>query len=638
MERLDEILAGILKSVERYYTKEGELLKNAVYEDAMKMDSALIKLLLSNETCRAHFFTEVDGVPVFDKIGFGWVINNRQFLPDSYTRYKNKIGLVDGSGDFISSSDNVVLAFPYKDCVLEFDSTDENQKRTEIFYNETLCHDDIDRLLDRKVFTRAQKHTTAGTETIENYGGENLIIKGNNLLSLYSLSGKFAGRIKCMYWDILYNTNSDQVPYNDSFKHSSWLTMMKNRLEVAKKLLRSDGVICLQCDDNEMAYLKVLCDEIFDRDAFVNCICVKSSEASGTKMAHIEKKFPKIKDYLLIYKTSANATVRINPIKVEETVDLQEFSEYAKYYTKIIVNIEDPVEKWQIVPIKDYIVSNKIKVDVSNDIELTKFKLENAHRVVYRTNNKSFSKYDFSTETAEILSSTGIRYIWWEGKQMLFLSDYTGTYLCDIWSDISTINLNKEGNVQLPNGKKPEALIKRILEAFTCENDIVLDAYFGTGTTGAVALKMNRRFIGLEQLESHYDKCKQRLTEVINGDTSGISSEVGWTGGGSFVSVELQTLNQKYVEAILSAEEDRELAGIWDEIRGSGFISCRVNPKDIDMEAEDFNALSFEDKKRLLLALLDKNMLYVNYCDIDDEDFSVSEADKAFTHSFYKES
>ena len=283
VERLNDILVNLLKTDSRYFTDEGELLKNTVYEDAMKMETSLIKLLLSDDTCKARFFTEVDGVLVFDKVGFGWVINNRQFLPDSYTRFKNKIGLTDSNGDFISSTDNVVLAFPYKDCVLEFDSTDENEKRTEIFYNETLCHDDIDHLFNRKVFSNAQRHTATGIENITAFNDENLIIKGNNLLSLYSLLDKYAGKIKCMYWDILYNTNSDQVPYNDSFKHSSWLTMMKNRLEVAKKLLRNDGVICLQCDDNEMAYLKVLCDEIFGRDNHINTICVKMSELKGFK-------------------------------------------------------------------------------------------------------------------------------------------------------------------------------------------------------------------------------------------------------------------------------------------------------------------------------------------------------------------
>ena len=167
MKKLNEILIELLKTDERYFTAEGELLKNAVYEDAMKMDSSLIKLLLSDDTCKSRFFTEVDGVLVFDKVGFGWVINNRQFLPDSYTRYKNKIGLTDSTGEFISASNEVVLAFPYKDCILEGGQTKEDQKRSEIFYNETLAPEEIDRLLYPKVFTNAKKYTANGVEKIE---------------------------------------------------------------------------------------------------------------------------------------------------------------------------------------------------------------------------------------------------------------------------------------------------------------------------------------------------------------------------------------------------------------------------------------------------------------------------------------
>lgn len=621
MKKLNEVLFDLLKSNNRYFTESGEILKNAVYEDAMKMDSTLIKLLLSDDTCKSNFFTEVDGVLVFDKVGFGWVINNRQFLPDSYTRYKNKIGLTDSNGDFISSSDNVVISFPYKDCVLEFDSTVENEKRFEIFYNEILCHDDIDHLLNRKVFSHARKHTTDGTETILSYNDENLIIKGNNLLSLYSLLDKFAGKIKCMYWDILYNTNSDQVPYNDSFKHSSWLTMMKNRLEVAKKLLRNDGVICLQCDDNEMAYLKVLCDEIYGRDNHVNTICVKMSELKGFKMGNLQNKFPKLKEFILIYAVNKPAV----QLKVETKLK-DNLESYTKYYNKRITNIDKDCSEWTTE-------------SVSSDYD----KIGHADEMIYLVTRDSKVKEQLPlNQFYKLTDDSGkISYLYYDGTKVntvLFLSEYIKEPVGDIWMDISTININKESSVQLPNGKKPEALLKRILYAFTDENDYVLDAYFGTGTTGAVALKMNRKFIGLEQLDSHYAMCKQRLSEVVNGDLSGISSETNWTGGGEFVSVELKVLNQKYVELIQSAENDKQLADIWTEMQESGFISSYVNPKDINPEAEDFNTLSLDDKKRLFIAILDKNMLYVNYCDIDDEQFAVSEEDKAFTHSFYKES
>ena len=144
----------------RFFSEDGVLLRNAVYEAAMQMDSTLIKNLYENEVTKDRFFTIVDGIAVFDKVGFGWVINNRTFLPDSYTRYKNKIGLVDSMGDYIANSNDVELVFPYKDCVLEGGQTKEDQKRSEIFYNETLAPDEVDRLLYPKVMTNAKRYNT----------------------------------------------------------------------------------------------------------------------------------------------------------------------------------------------------------------------------------------------------------------------------------------------------------------------------------------------------------------------------------------------------------------------------------------------------------------------------------------------
>ena len=162
MNSLYSTLMEVLKQKAEFFSENGELLRNAVYETAMKVDPSLIKVLLSNETTKKLFFTEIDGVLVFDKVGFGWVINNKEFLPDSFTRYKNKIGLINNNGEFLSSSDNVVLSFPYKDCVLEGGQTKEDQKRDEIFYNETLAPDEVDRLLYPKVFTNAKRYTQNG--------------------------------------------------------------------------------------------------------------------------------------------------------------------------------------------------------------------------------------------------------------------------------------------------------------------------------------------------------------------------------------------------------------------------------------------------------------------------------------------
>ncbi len=621
MQKLNVIIAELLKQCDRYYSEDGELLKNTVYEDAMKMDSKLIQLLLSNETCIKRFFTEIDGVLVFDKIGFGWVITNRQFLPDSYTRYKNKIGLTDSNGNFISTTDDVVLSFPYKDCILEGGQSKEDQKRQEIFYNETLAPEEVDRLLYPKVFTGAKRYTKSGVEeNITFERNDNLIIKGNNLLAISSLLKKYEQRIKLIYWDIPYNTGSDSFGYNDKFNHSTWLVFIKNRLEKAKSLLRKDGVCCIQCDDNEMAYLKVLCDEIFGRENHINTICVKMSELKGFKMGNLQNKFPKLKEYLLIYGVDKPLVA----LKIESKLK-DNLESYTKYYNKRIVNLQDDCSSWRV-----------------ESVPKTFDKIAHSNEMIYLVTRDSKVKQALPVNQfyKSVDREGKITYLYYDGNKVntvLFLSEYIEEPVGDIWMDISTININKESSVQLDNGKKPEALLRRILFSFTDEGDYVLDAFLGTGTTAAVAHKMKRKFIGLEQLSSHYEKCITRLKEVVDGDKSGISKEVDWQGGGSFVFCELAQLNQKFVARIQSAKNDKELATIWGEMKESGFISSYVKPSEINPEVEDFNALSFEDKKRLFIALLDKNMLYVNYCDIDDETYAVSEADKKFTNSFYSE-
>ena len=325
----------------------------------------------------------------------------------------------------------------------------------------------------------------------------------------------------------------------------------------------------------------------------------------------------------------------MTPVKVSKIDNMEEFKKYAKYYSNIILDKSLPVNTWKIMSIKNYIKKYEPSIDISNEQAVLQFKIDNAERVVYRTNNKSLDKYSFSSKTEEIISSTGHKYIWWEGKQMLFLSDYTSSYLCDLWTDISTINLNKEGAVTLKNGKKPELLIKRIIECFTNENDIVLDFFLGSGTTAAVALKMKRQFIGVEQMDYIEDLAVVRLNNVISGEMFGISKSLKWQGGGSFVYCELKELNQDYIKQIQNAWSDPQLIELYNKISKSKFINSKVKPSDIESNVSDFESLSTESKRKLLIQLLDLNMLYVNYSDIDDEEYKVSDSDKSFNRSFY---
>lgn len=659
-----EQVLEILKADERFFAADGTLLRNAVYEAAMQMDEGLLGLLFENEATKRRFFTQVNGIYVFDKIGFGWVINNRAFLPDSYTRYQNKIGLASG-GNYLSASNEVELVFPYKDCVLEGGQSKESQKRQEIFYNTALAPDEVDRLLEPKVFSGAVRVKSDGSEEIASYFTEedNLLIKGNNLLALASLCGRYEKKIKLIYIDVPYNTGSDSFGYNDAFNHSTWLTFIQNRLSLAKRLLREDGCIFIQCDDNEQAYLKVLCDEIFGRENFVNCIAVKMSEATGVKMSHAGIRFPKIKEYLLFYKREGfRGFVEIDKYAAsdkwdrENNIFLENFSKEDRAY---IAQVEekDPIGPDDVAAVKEILKNvrktslhekmKELKIEKSNAEE---WLFENAYRIVKTCGSESLlalvakSGVEHDRDISCALSKENVLFFYITDYnentaqprlRVIFADENIYKNPCDFWQDIKTTGaIANEGGVQLLNGKKPEKLLHRIIKMTTERGDYVLDFFGGSGTTAAVAHKMGRHYIICEQLEEQTELIKKRLKAVIKGEQTGVSKETDWKGGGSFVSCELKKLNQNYAERIRDAAEE-DFSSIWEEMKQTGFISSKVNPEDIDPKAADFRALSPEDKKRLLMELLDLNQLYLNKCDLEDETFCVSEADKAFTESFY---
>lgn len=297
MQTILDRLENILKNDERLLS-EGKLLKNKVIELSFKLDTQIIKLLLSDEKLKEFFFTEVEGVQVFDRRKFQLVINNKTFLPDSYTAYKNKIGLIDEYGNFISEKGDVELVWAYKDCILEGGQTKEDQKRNEVFWNETLAPEQRDRLLEPKVIANAKRYTSDGEQEITDIKDEdNLIIKGNNLLALASLLKKYEGKVKCIYIDPPYNTGNDGFNYNDRFNHSTWLTFVKNRLEIARKLLSEDGVIWITLDEVEVHYFKVLCDEIFGRDCFISSVIWRNSDNSNNNAL----KFSMDHNHILVY-------------------------------------------------------------------------------------------------------------------------------------------------------------------------------------------------------------------------------------------------------------------------------------------------------------------------------------------------
>ncbi|MCQ2304048.1 MAG: site-specific DNA-methyltransferase [Bacteroidales bacterium] len=313
--KLYETLCSQLKKENNFVSDNGELKKWVIADKARNYDAGLLALLLANEDLKKTFFKDINGTLVFLLEQFLLFIEQKNYLNDSYTNYRNKIGLTIG-GKFLNQRNEVELVWPYKDCILEGGQTKEDQKRPEIFFNQTLAQDEITQLLDPKVMTGYKRFGTFTDDEpfhrdaelnkkrglSENTITDNLIIKGNNLLALHSLKKEFAGKVKLIYIDPPYNTGNDSFGYNDSFNHSTWLTFMKNRLEVARELLKDDGAIFVQCDDNEQAYLKVLMDDVFGIENQITTIVVKSSTPSGLKTTNKDKTLIKTKDYIHFYK------------------------------------------------------------------------------------------------------------------------------------------------------------------------------------------------------------------------------------------------------------------------------------------------------------------------------------------------
>ncbi len=196
-------------------------------------------------------------------------------------------------------------------------------------------------------------------------------------------------------------------------------------------------------------------------------------------------------------------------------------------------------------------------------------------------------------------------------------------------------NCRREGGVELRSGKKPEIWIKTLLDIGSKQGDLILDFFMGTGTTSAVAHKMGRQYIGVEQLDYDENSAVVRLKNVINGDQTGISKAVGWRDGGDFVYMELAKWNKNFIEEIKEAKTKEELQKLWGSMKEKARLSYKVDIAAFEKNAKDFADLSFEDQKGYLLECLDKNHLYVNYSEIDDEEYTVSEEDKKLNREFY---
>lgn len=648
-------LEKTLRMESKYCTEDGALIKNAIVEAALALRPDLLRLILGNEELKRHFFSDVDGMLVFDKVKFQKFVMNKRFLPDSYTVYKNKIGLTNEDGEYIADSREVVLSWPYKDCVLEGGQTKEDAKRNEVFYNEILAPDEINRLTEPKVLCQFEKITkeeiTTSLTTLKTE--ENFLIKGNNLLILESLKRRYRGQVKLIYIDPPYNTGNDSFGYNDSFKQSTWLTFMKNRLSIAHELLSDDGTIAISIDNYEIGYLLVLLDEIFGKENRKNIITVKRASATGAKV--INPGLVNIVEYIVLYSKNSK---RWKPNRVFQT------KEYDSRYGSFIENPDDHYEFWRFTTVleafakKIGVAKSKLKNHFAEryDDALEQFVVEHASQVVRLA---SLDENQVGAETTSAkrksLESPGSiihiprknanDYYIINGNCILFAKDRMvnvdgkltfSQAATDIWDDVLPNDLSNEGSVEFKKGKKPERLLSRIIELCTNPHDLVMDFFAGSGTTGAVCLKMNRRFILAEQMDYAHTITYSRLKATIEGENRGVSKTFNWQGGGSFIYCEFAKANERFAEEIEAATTDEQIQKIWESMQETGFFSWKIDPKAIAEDVNDFAELSLDDKKRFLMECLDKNLLYIPISEIDNAEFAVSEEDKKLNKEFYE--
>lgn len=407
---------------------------------------------------------------------------------------------------------------------------------------------------------------------------DNMLIHGDNLLALKALEQDYAGRVKCIYIDPPYNTGNAFEHYDDGLEHSIWLSLMRERLELLKNLLREDGILFVQIDDSEQAYLKVLLDETFGRANFINMLSVNMKNIAGASGGGEDKRIKKNCEYILIYAKNYDLMPLFNgPYEYTEMSELiQNYINEGKSW-KYTTVLTDPGEKKYIGSTMDG-DGNEIRVykrlnvkmeSINSIAKKEEISVQETYKKyginVFRTTNAQSSIrmriMEFRKEYNIKEPILSIEYIPRSGKNKgkiyeqfykddvcnlfvwlrdtseviqgkLFKKELQGTYWdMNAWMK----NLTKEGNVAFPNGKKPEKLIEQIFSMSTNPGDLVLDSFLGSGTTAAVAHKMGRRWIGIELGEHCDTHCVPRLKKVIDGeDAGGITKSANWRGGGGF--------------------------------------------------------------------------------------------------------
>ena len=637
MQNLLNELLKTLKNDERLLI-EGKLAKNKIIELALAMDEDLIALLISNKTIKKQFFKKAGESLVFDKVVFQSFVSNKEFLPDSYTAFKNKVGLT-ANREYLTESKEVLLSWPYKDCVLEGGQTKEDQKNDEVFWNETLAPDEIDRLLEPKVLTNFKKYDAKGEQVVKDISiADNLVIKGNNLLTLHSLKKQYTGMIKLIYIDPPYNTGNDGFGYNDSFNHSSWLTFMKNRLEASRELLSHDGVIFVSCDDNEQAYLKVLMDEIFGRDNFIANIVAQTNPRGRTLDKFLAKTF----EYILVYTLKPGFQSLFEIPKSDKALKDYDKEDKNGQYRELELRNRNPVFNRENRPNLFY----PIYIDPKTDKVSLKRTKQYSQEALPQNSKMEDGCWTWGQEKVNknlhLLVGRKVS----TGNWRIYRKDYIpekGAYTKEksLWLDKNINHENGKEELGKLFGTTPFSfpksvdLIKKCLRIGTQHDQehIVLDFHAGSGTTAQATIELNqedggnRKYILCEQMDYINDVTVSRVQKIIKQEE--IDS--------CFTYCELKELNESLIVKIRNASTKKDMRLLWNAVNECDFLKYETSDS-LDKESfQEFEKLTRDEQKQVLISILDKNQIYVNYSDINDEDYKVSKEDKALNEKFYGE-
>ncbi len=564
-----------------------------------------------------------------------------------YTKYGNKIGLYSNSkGSFIKNDTSVVLNFPFKDAVLEAGMSKEDVGREERFLHLELDSKDIDTLEEPKVLTDfsyvdkdGEKPLTASSnvEFFDADGNlkQNLLIKGNNLLALYTLRERLSGQVKLIYIDPPYNTKGDanSFAYNNTFNHSSWLAFMKNRLEVSKELLKDDGFIAITIDHTELLYLGVLADEVFGKENRVGIVTIVHKPEGRNQ----EKFFGTSNEFMLVYAKNKEIA-NFNNVVLDP--------ELAKKY-----NLSDDVGNYRL--------QNFIRL-TDGQLALRNVRPKFWYPIYVNPETLEVSAYKADKyEEVYPITTAGVEMSWKALPDTLDKGISDGNIIADRDSNgkiyvlekiregqvIKTHWVRKEYNAiqygtkvlnDIFAGEKvfgfPKSIyaVEDVLKLMTSGQDIVLDFFSGSGTTGHATLMLNsedggnRKFILVEQMDYIENVTKERLLRVIKSDYA----------NDSFVFLALKKYNQEYVDLITNASSLSELEDLYVDMRNNAFLKFWFD-RNVFEKDEDFRKLDLDKRKQALTDVLDENQLYLNYADMGDTRHDVTADEMTLTDKFY---